>query len=172
MLAAVCPWLADAADAQLRPVKKASLQLALDRDSYAPGDTLRVVAVVEIEDNWHIQSHRPSLEYLIATEVRFTLPEGWPSPQVEYPPHVMWQAGFESEPLAVYKGRTTIVATLRVPEAASARDAAIEGSLYYQACNDLVCLRPTTAEALVSTVIGESGAAVNQELFEPQLSSR
>jgi suppressor for copper-sensitivity B len=147
-------------------VKKAKLQLALDRESYAPGDTVRVAAVVVIDENWHIQSHQPSLEYLIPSELSFALPEGWPEPTIEWPPDKLWQSQFEAEPLAVYDGTTVVVARLQIPEDAVAGSLPLDGELYFQACDDRQCVAPTDAEAFVALTIGDSGREINQQLFD------
>ena len=41
--------------------------------------TARVAALVTIEHGWHVNSHKPTFEYLIPTVLDLTLPAGWPA---------------------------------------------------------------------------------------------
>ena len=157
--------LAAVAGGQFRPPPKASVEAVADLTSYAPGDSVRIAAVVTVDDGWHIQSHTPSFEYLIPTEIAFELPAGWPQPEVSYPDHVMWQFEFAEDPLAVYEHEAVIHAALDVPADAVAGTVEVQVELTYQACDDLQCLPPTTAEATVSLEIGATGEATGHPAF-------
>ena len=153
--AALC--LAAVAGSQFRPPQKASLEAFADRSSYASGEAVRIAAVITIEDGWHIQSNTPSFDYLIPTEIAFELPAGWPQPDVRYPDHVMWEFGFSEELLAVYEHEAVIHADLDLPADAPAGAVDVSAELTYQACDDIQCLPPVTAEATVSLEIGATG---------------
>ena len=157
--------LAAVAGGQFRPPPKASVEAVADLTSYALGDSVRIAAVVTVDDGWHIQSHTPSFEYLIPTEIAFELPAGWPQPEVSYPDHVMWQFEFAEDPLAVYEHEAVIHAALDVPADAVAGTVEVQVELTYQACDDLQCLPPTTAEATVSLEIGATGEATGHPAF-------
>ena len=158
--------LAAVAGGQFRPPPKASLEAVADFTSYAPGESVRIAAVVTVDDGWHIQSHTPSFEYLIPTELALELPEGWPQPGVSYPDHVMWQSEFEADPLAVYEHEAVIHAKLDVPASVPAGVVEVPVELTYQACDDRTCLPPTTAEATLSLEIGATGTATGHPAFE------
>lgn len=145
---------------------KAELELVADRTSYAPGSPARIAARVEIEPGWHVNSHTPTFEWLIPTELRLELPEGWPAAAVEYPPHAMKTFAFEDEPLAVYDGEVVILARLEVPESAARGRTRVRGVLAYQACDDKQCLPPTEARAEVVLAVSRDGEPVDEELFE------
>ena len=157
-------------------MQKATLVVVTDRDAYPYGAEVRLAAKVTIEPGWHIQSHTPSLEYLIPTELAIDLPPGFEIDATEgirYPPHQMWQSSFESEPLAVYEGTVVVRATLRAPPAAEGapgptEELSLPVRLEYQACDDRVCLPPTSAEVVVPLVLGRDGRATYPELFEDE----
>jgi len=107
--------LAVAASGQFRPPPKASVEAFADLTSYAPGTSARIAAVVTIDDGWHIQSHTPSYDYLIPTELALELPEGWPEAVIRYPAHVMWQSQFAEDPLAAYEHEAVIHVDLELP---------------------------------------------------------
>ena len=158
--------LAAVAGGQFRPPPKASLEAVADLTSYAAGESVRIAAVVTVDDGWHIQSHTPSFEYLIPTEIAFELPADWPQPDVSYPDHIMWQSEFEADPLAVYEHEAVIHAELDVPADAVAGTVEVPVELTYQACDDRTCLPPTTAEATVSLEIGATGEPTGHPAFE------
>ena len=158
--------LAAVAGGQFRPPPKASLEAVADLTSYAGGESVRIAAVVTVDDGWHIQSHTPSFDYLIPTEIAFELPADWPQPDVSYPDHIMWQSEFEADPLAVYEHEAVIHAELDVPADAVAGTVEVPVELTYQACDDRTCLPPTTAEATVSLEIGATGEPTGHPAFE------
>ena len=92
---------------------------------------------LRIANGFHINSHRPKGDLLIATaavwepgDTRVTVGE------VEYPPGAVYRfANDPTETLDVYTGAVV----LRVPVTASAGEHALRGSLRYQACDDHAC---------------------------------
>ncbi|MDE2688949.1 MAG: thioredoxin family protein [Acidobacteriota bacterium] len=157
--------LAVAANGQFRTPQMASLEAFADLTSYAPGDFVRIAAVINIEDGWHIQSHTPTFDYLIATEIAFELPVDWPQPDVRYPDHIMWQFGFSEDLLAVYEHEAVIHAGFDLPTNATAGVVDVSAELLYQACDDIQCLPPITAEATVSLEIGTTGEPTGHPAF-------
>jgi suppressor for copper-sensitivity B len=151
--------------AQRPQLDKARLELAADRTSYLAGGEARLAAVAWVEAGWHIQSHTPSFDYLIPTELTLELPAGWTASAIEYPQHKMWTAQFETKPLAVYEGEVRMLATVTVPADWNESAAEIAAKLRYQACDDRQCLPPRDARASVVLVIGEPGEPDNEELF-------
>lgn len=158
--------LATVAEGQFRTPQMASLEAFADLTSYAPGDPVRIAAVINIEDGWHIQSHTPTFDYLIATEIAFELPADWPQPDVRYPDHIMWQFGFSEDLLAVYEHEAVIHAGFDLPTDATAGVVDVTAELLYQACDDIQCLPPITAEATVSLEIGATGEPTGHPAFE------
>ncbi|QQR72199.1 MAG: thioredoxin family protein [Holophagales bacterium] len=139
------------------PTPKASLRLAAQRTAYRPGETARIVARVTIEHGWHVQSNRPTFDYLIPTVLTVRLPAGWSAPTVSYPEPKLWKAGFVEQPIAVYEGEARILAELVVP-ADAAGEIPVTATLEYQACDDRTCIQPLEAEASLTLRIGEGGA--------------
>jgi suppressor for copper-sensitivity B len=162
---AALAFLAIAAQAQRPGMEKARLELAADRTSYQPAERARIAAVATVEDGWHIQSHTPSFEYLIPTVLTLELPEGWGEAKITYPPHKMWTAQFETEPLAVYEGIVPFLAEVTVPAGWREDDAPIAAKLRYQACDDRQCLPPREATASLVLLVGAAGEPANEQLF-------
>ncbi len=157
--------LAAGAAAQIQAPKKATFVLNADRTAYDPGAAARVAALVTIEHGWHVNSHKPSFEYLIPTVFDLVLPAGWTQKDVRYPAAKMKTFSFEPHPLAVYDGDVVVVASFQIPQGAKPGSYPLQGSLRYQACNDQQCLPPVTAQAKIELKIGSGGQAQNGKLF-------
>src|SRR5215207_5486017 len=111
---------------------KATLQVAADRTAYDPGSTARLAVRVTIEPGWHVNSHKPTFEYLIPTDLDLELPTGWPEERVDYPQGELQKFAFETEPLAVYDGEFSILADIAVPAGAAAGKVPVRAALSYQ----------------------------------------
>jgi len=97
---------------------------------------------IHIADGWHINANPASLPGLIPTAVTFNADVPVKVAALTYPAGETIRFSFAGGPLDVYQGeirlRARIVAeTVTVPE-----DARLYATLYYQACNDTVCLEP------------------------------
>jgi thiol:disulfide interchange protein len=133
----------------------ASVELDVDRTAYAPGGAGRLVALLRIEDGWHVNSHQPSFEYLIPTTAELELPAGWEAATLSYPAGEMERFTFADEPLSVFQGEVPIVASFLVPASATAGEVSVRVKVTYQACNDTQCLPPVDHEQVASLRIGE-----------------
>ena len=113
------------------------------------GDAIEGVITAKVADGWHINSHTPTLEYSIPTELKLT--DGADLASAAYPQHKMQTFGFtDGKAIAVYEH------TFQIPFKGTLKSGAqnITAELRYQACNDSVCLPPNNAKATFS------GAAV------------
>lgn len=113
--------------------------MALDEAGNA--DEISARAIVTIEDGWHVNSHTPLDEFLIPTVLSVDSPL-LRDLRITYPPHEMRAFGFADDELAVYEGRINIPFT-----ATRTGGGSVEARLRYQACNDTICLPPSTALA-------------------------
>ena len=150
-------WLAVPARAQLASPSKASLELLADRTAYEAGSSATLAAVVTIDEGWHTNSHEPTFDWLIPTELEVEAPAGWGEVGVRYPAGVMKTFAFEDTPLSVYDGEVRLWIDLDVPGDAADGIAPVRAVLTYQACDDRSCLPPTTAEATIDLALGTGG---------------
>jgi thiol:disulfide interchange protein len=155
------------AAAQLRPPEKAKFVLSADRTAYDPGLPAKVSALVTIEHGWHVNSHKPSFEYLIPTVLDLELPRGWPEEAVQYPASKMKTFSFEPRPLAVYDGDVVMQATVQLPKGVARGTYPIKASLRYQACNDSQCLPPVTSKAEIQLKVEPGGQPRKSADFIP-----
>jgi suppressor for copper-sensitivity B len=140
--------------------QRATLRLAADRTAYAPGETARVAAVVEVTPGWHVQAHVPTYDYLIPTTLELETPAGWPEPRISYPQPESYRFSFAEDELAVYEGTFRIGIELTVPPGTPDGRIPLHARLRYQACDDRQCLPPVTREADLELVVGPGGQPV------------
>lgn len=165
-----------AASAQLQLAEKASLSVVADRTAYAPGETVRLAVVVEIEHGWHMNAHEATLDWLIPTELGLELPEGATAGETTYPPEKLMRFEFsdalaDGKPIAVYEGRPTILTELTLPVSLAGESLNVPISLHYQACDDKSCVAPVTTHTSIDLPLGGTGVDANQEIFDAALAA-
>jgi thiol:disulfide interchange protein DsbD len=101
--------------------------------------TLRIQAT--LASGWHVNSHRPSEDYLIPTSVKLEPSEGATFGEPVYPQGVERKFAFSEKPLSVYEERFSIEVPVSWKGGASP---AVAGSVEYQACNDRQCNPPAS----------------------------
>ncbi|MBU0713441.1 thioredoxin family protein [bacterium] len=114
----------------------------LSTDGVYAGGEFQVAVVVQLLEPWHINSATPEDEFVIATELRIPESGDYKISNIYYPPHKMKTFAFYDEALAVYEGEIVIIVSGKLSKNVSGT-INLNGSLYYQGCNDQVCLPPT-----------------------------
>jgi suppressor for copper-sensitivity B len=145
--------------------EKASLATVTNRTVHPAGSTALVAAKMMIEPGWHTNSHEPTFDYLIATELELTLPDGWPSPLIDYPEGEMKSFAFADQPISVYDGQLAIMAHVEIPADTPDGRWNVEAALTYQACDDRSCLAPVTTTSTSTLVVGSGGKASSDAVF-------
>lgn len=130
------------------PDAKTLVVVAPKLDVRAPGEGTLVLQVT-LASGWHVNSHRPSEEYLIATEARLDPAGAVRFGEARYPDGKMMKFAFSESPLSVYEGSFTIEVPVTWDEARPAP--ALSGSIEYQACNDTKCLAPASVRFRTDT---------------------
>ena len=120
------------------------------------GEAAEVAVEVAVEKGWHVNSDRPGLEFLIPTGVEFELPEGTTVETVTYPDPVVRELKLAGgKQLSLFEGEFAIRVRLS-GNGAAAGGGDIAVKLRYQACNDTICLRPTTVTLPVESQASSS----------------
>jgi suppressor for copper-sensitivity B len=149
----------------MRRTEKGTLDVVPDRTAYEAGADARLAALLAIETGWHTNSHEPTYEYLIGTDVHIELPDGWPAAEIAYPEGEMKKFGFAEEPLSVYEDEVVMIGRFEVPADAAQGNWPVEVSLTYQACDDRSCLAPVTTAKTIQVVVGAGGQPTLPEVF-------
>jgi DsbC/DsbD-like thiol-disulfide interchange protein len=96
-----------------------------------------------VKDGFHVNSHTPSSELLIATGLSLQTATGVIVGEAQFPAGTAYQVG--SDTLDVYTGDFTV----RLPVTAAPGDHAIDGELKYQACDRAACYPAKTLRVKV-----------------------
>jgi thiol:disulfide interchange protein DsbD len=138
----------------------------LSRTAVAPGDVIKVAAVVSIKDEYHINSNAPRQDFLIPTKLALKAGDGATIERVVYPKSHDITLGFSDEPLAVYEGEVVVGALARVSESAAPGTISTTFELSYQGCDDKNCYPPQSIELPVEIVVGDrTGEEINADVF-------
>jgi len=167
LLVAVTLPAQDAAPPSAASIVKASSYVSLDR--VPRGREFQVAVVANIAGGFHMNSHKPSDAYLIATTLTPQLPAGITLVDSIYPAGRLEKFAFSpKEPLDVYTGSVTLRLKLSAQSAAQLGSVTIPMILRYQACNQTTCLPPVKVPVSAQLQVAEAGAAshpVHAEIF-------
>lgn len=133
------------------------------------GKEFQVALVAEIKSGYHVNSHKPSDEYLIATTVTPQLPAGFQVLDTIYPTGRQEKFSFSpGKPLDVYTGSVTFKLRVVAQADAPIGTVNIPAVLRYQACNDTTCLPPVKIPVDVRVEVAAAGSAaraMHPEIF-------
>lgn len=145
-----------------------SLRLAAGAEKLVAGKPFRLAVVATIAPGWHVNSNKPSEDYLIPTEAAIVPIEGLSFGVPSYPAHKEKKLPFSEKPLALFEGETVIVVEGTAIAGAVPGPRTLRATLDYQPCNDAQCLAPARAEAVLQIDVAPAGtyvAAANAALF-------
>jgi len=104
---------------------------------------------VSVRPGFHVNSNKPSDEYLIPLKLTWKSTGALEAGDVVYPKPSSEKYAFSDKPLSVYTGNFVLSANFKIAANAPAGPGAAVGQLRYQACNDKACFPPKTIEITV-----------------------
>jgi|SRR5580704_4523094 uncharacterized protein YcnI len=145
-------------------------------DPVPRGKEFKIAVVADIAKGFHMNSHKPSDDYLIATTLKPQLPAGFELLDALYPKGRLEKFSFSPDhPLDVYSESVTLVLRLSAKSAAALGPAEIPMILRYQACNDSACLPPVKLPVDAKFILAEEGTTpreVHPEIFSRLVPAR
>jgi len=124
------------------PIVEAHAVTATDA---AHADSAAKVAIVaQVAPGYHINDHKPSLDYLIPTKFVADSSDQFSVKNIAYPKGSLKKFPFSDVPLSVYEGSVVVGIMLQVGKDVSAGTYTLKGKFAYQACSDHACLAPTS----------------------------
>lgn len=124
------------------PVVQAKWVMATD--AAHANATVKLAVVATVSPGYHINDHKPTLAYLIPTELKLEPLKQVSVKDVFYPKGELKKFGFSDGPLSVYEGTVTVGTLLEVARAVPPGAYTLKGKFAYQACNDHACLPPAS----------------------------
>jgi len=150
-----------------RPVVQ--VQTFLATTAVHPGSTVKVAVVARIVSRYHINDHKPSLNYLIPTQIIFRKTPSLKVEKVIYPRGELTKFAFLDSPISIYKGETRFGGILRVSRSLRPGTYKLPADFAYQACNDRACLAPAKVPFEITVRVVPTSVPLkssNTEVFE------
>lgn len=122
----------------------------MDTDAAHADSLLKLAVLAQVAAGYHINAHKPSLDYLIPTELKVDPGEQFTVKNVVYPKGMLKKFPFSDVPLSVYEGTVVVGALLQAGKDVPAGPYTLKGKFVYQACNDHACLPPGSVPLTVT----------------------
>jgi hypothetical protein len=138
---------------QVNPTAKRNL-VQIDAPDTVParaGKEFEVPVVFHVQDGYHINSNKPTEEYLIATRI------DWDASSAkhvvdDFPPPDLRVFGFTNgKKFSVFEGMRTVKARFSAPS--SAGNIVLDGVFRYQACDQHACYPPSKVPVHVTVKV-------------------
>lgn len=142
------------------------------QSAIAPGGQAILAIVMDIDEPYHVQLHKPQLDWLVPTEVRFEgAPAGVFFGDVQWPQSHPIQVNFGAGPqtLNFYAGRAVIFYKVTVGEDVPPGEHPLTINTTWQACDDKSCLPPQDTLTQITLNVAAPGSGIqtlNPALFE------
>jgi len=120
-----------------------------------PGAKTTLKVQLTIQSPYHVNANPASMRFLIPTVITLDKAQGMSVGKPLYPKGTLKKFTFFPTPLAVYQGNTVVSVPLSAAKTLSAGPHQLTGLVKYQACNDRVCLAPTTAKFAVTLQVAK-----------------
>ena len=109
-------------------------------------ESLRVI----VQSGFHVNSDKPKDEFVIP--LKLTWSDGLLEPKsIRYPAPEEMKVGTDT--LTVFTGTFNVETEFKAPDNAPPGPAIMTGKLRYQACNNQMCFRPTTADVRLPVLV-------------------
>jgi thiol:disulfide interchange protein DsbD len=151
-----------------KSAEQVKIDIKLATDKIQIGGTAQVAIQLMINDGWHINSHTPTFDYLIGTTFELQQKEGIILVDALYPKGKSVSLSFSEQPIDVYEGTVTLFASIKISNKLSPGIDTLKGSVTIQACNNRICISPSTINfniPLQIVGIDEAVSPQNQNLF-------
>jgi hypothetical protein len=139
--------------AQVHNVPVVEAHAVLATDGAHANSTLKMAVVAQITPGYHINDHKPTLDYLIPTELKLKPTDQITTRNTIYPKGTPRKFSFSDVSLSVYEGTVVVGAMLQVAKAVPPGSYTLKGKFAYQACNDHACLPPTSVSLAVTVKV-------------------
>ena len=147
---------------------KVRVECKLSVDKAPAGSTFKAAVILTIAQDWHINSHTPTYDYLIGTALDLQPREGVILTDIQYPKGENLKFSFAEEALNVYQGSVKIFLAFKLSEKIAPGLDTLRARLRVQACNDQVCLAPATIDVPIPVEIvgpGDQSKPINEDTF-------
>ncbi len=119
-----------------------SLKILSPADTLEAGKSNPFSIEVTIKKTFHINSNKPTEDYLIPASIEFNAQNGLIYGEAEFPEPKIKTLGFSQKPVSIYEGTFVIKTAVTLPASFQSSEVDISGVIGYQACDDNMCMIP------------------------------
>lgn len=116
------------------------------------GSTVKGTLLLSIPEGLHVNSNKPSSEYLIPTSVRL-LGDGIKVGKIDYPEGKDRKFQFSDTELNVYEGEIAIPFSVTILKTFKKKQVSMKALVRYQACTEEVCYPPRNKEVIITAPV-------------------
>lgn len=129
-----------------------SVSGSIEKSSVKPGKLGKGSIVLSIPKELHINSNKPTDEFMIPTEISLSGKE-LKNFRITYPKGKDRKFEFSEEKINVYEGKNLISFTFEIPKKLKSKVINIRALVSYQACSNEVCYQPQKKEILLKASV-------------------
>ncbi|MBN1999534.1 thioredoxin family protein [candidate division KSB1 bacterium] len=137
-------------------------------DGINPGQEFKIALEVNIDQEFHINSDKPNMEFMIPTVLKFEQKSGFSFSPPVFPKPQMAKFSFSEEKLSVFKDKFFVFVPVSSSPHLEPGEEKISGTLSFQGCTDNMCFAPQdkSFEILFEVLSeGQSPSQINTEIF-------
>src|SRR5260370_20220723 len=134
----------------------------LGSDAAHAGSSVKAAVVAEIPPGYHINERKPTLDYLIPTELKLEPTKELVPEKSVYPKGELKKFAFADTALSVYEGKFVVGTVLKVEPHVAPGTYNIRGKLSYQACNDRACFPPKSVPVSLAVKVVPRGVPLRR----------
>jgi thiol:disulfide interchange protein DsbD len=125
----------------------------MSTDAAHANSPVKIAVLAQVAEGFHINDHKPTLDYLIPTDLKLDSNDQFTVKSVVYPKGTLKKFAFSDAPLSVYEGAVAVGTLLQAGKTVPAGTYTLKGKFAYQACNDHACLPPASVPLTVTIKI-------------------
>ncbi|NJM53438.1 MAG: hypothetical protein HC846_08625 [Blastocatellia bacterium] len=129
-----------------------SVSSSIEKSSIKRGKTGKGSIILSIPKELHINSNKPTSEFMIPTEIELSSKEA-KNLKAIYPKGKNLKFEFSEEAINVYEGKTMIPITFSIPKSLKSKMINIRALVTYQACSNEVCYPPQKKEIVLKALV-------------------
>ncbi len=169
ILSLLCLFVSPSSGHAAKDVNVVHVEAYASHERIHAGESFQVAIIATIKQRFHINSHKPTDEFLIPTVAQFDERKGIVFGPVSYPEPVLKSFSFAPHKVSVYDGVIVMLTLGRLAEDIALGATKISGRLTYQACDEQRCFMPDSVkfEIPLKTVrAGEPIKLIHKHIFQ------
>lgn len=146
-----------------------SVEVRLAATPVPSGRSVKGALVLDVEEGWHVNAHRPTYDYLIGTTLEWTASSDVRVHNLEYPTPERFHFEFADDEIDVYQDSAPIFFDVAAAPNTKLGERRVHGRLRVQACNDRTCLQPSTIRSTLTVPVAgvnETPTSTGDPIFE------